>query len=179
MSKNNTNFFDTISKDMPAISVFENTINQIIGKNEVIHSKQVFVADKESSEPGLSDDELFLLSVNEYERYKNIIPTVQTRWWLRCEEEHKVAFVTAVGEAFIGQDLMARNALGVRPALRFTPDLYMENKEIGSEFSYKNRPFTKIDKDLAIATVPIGFGEFDTKTSNYLDSDIRKMLKLV
>lgn len=123
---------------------------------------------------GYKDDELFLLSKKEYKKYENVIPKCRVTWWLRSpgfDVEHTLYIKHS--NAIIAYGMNVRNeCIGVRPALKINTYDY----KIGDRISYKSFSFTVIDKDLAIATVPIDFDIFDEENNNYETSKVRKKL---
>lgn len=125
---------------------------------------------------GFEDDEIFLLSTEEYERYKNIIPHIKQWWWLRSpgSSHYDAASVDSVGSVNYYGDTVNDALVCVRPVLRIA----LNNLQIGSMFVKYDFPWIKIDDNLAIAEVPIGFEKFDDKSNDYATSYIRKWLKM-
>ena len=123
---------------------------------------------------GYKDDEIFLLSVEEYEKYKDEIPKIKKWWWLRSPgiNHFYLANVDRGGSVFCSGNNVLNN-ISVRPALH----LEYSDCQIGSRIIKYNFPWIVIDKNLAIAEVPIGFEKFDDKSNNYENSYIRKWLK--
>lgn len=123
---------------------------------------------------GFEDDEIFLLSEEEYMRYKNVIPVINSYWWLRSPS-HSDDFAEGVdndGSIYYGDDVYDDDGC-VRPALH----LESSNHQIGDRIIKYDFPWIVINKCLAIAEVPIGFEKFDDKSNDYETSYIRKWLK--
>ena len=119
----------------------------------------------------LEDDEIFLLSIDEYKKYKDAIPGLW-RWWLRTPSGNQdfADIVLLDGSVCFELKHIENN---VRPALRIARN----NLQIGSRFVKYDFPWIKIDDYLAIAEVPIGFEKFDDKSNDYATSHIRVWLK--
>ena len=121
------------------------------------------------------NDNIFLLSIEEYEKYKERIPQINCWWWLRSKGDYSVyvASVNYDGSICYAGDDASGNDHGVRPALKIP---YSEEREIGRRLIIFDFPWITIDKDLAIAEVPIAFRRFDKKSNNYEKSEIRQFL---
>lgn len=119
-------------------------------------------------------DEIFLLSEDEYEKYKNAIPLFECWWWLRtpgAESDHVVGVYNNGVVDCYGSNI--KDALSyVRPALYLEPNHF----SIGSRINKYNFPWVVIDNDLAIAEVPIAAHRFDKKLNDYELSEIRQFL---
>lgn len=127
------------------------------------------------SKIGYKDDELFLLSIEEYEKYKDSIPTVKCFWWLRSpgyDSDH-AGFVHSDRRVIDSGNLICYSLDAVRPALH----LNTSNLQIGDRLVKYDFPFIVIDDGVAIAEVPIAFRRFDEYSSDYETSEIRKFLK--
>lgn len=131
---------------------------------------------------GFENDELFLLSIEEYERYKDNIPLIKIWWWLRSPGDNRgsAALVDEVGSVL---DYGSRVSYdyGVRPALRYSN---LESEIVKSvtnpkRILYKDFPFIIIDGEnkIAISEVPISFEIFDEKSNDYKKSEIRRYLE--
>lgn len=119
-------------------------------------------------------DEIFLLSIEEYEKYKNAIPKIINWWWLRSPGDlSSSAAGVANGGSVGGSGYYVDDIFGcVRPALH----LESNNLQIGSRTVKYDFPWIVIDKNLAIAEVPIMFDKFDDKSKDYEKSYIRQKL---
>lgn len=128
-------------------------------------------------------DKIFLLSVDEYERYYDKIPKYDAddkdyeyRWWLRTP--YKKNFASSSSRAFyVDSDYGYVNislvvySFAVRPALNLN-GLSSEN----DEFEYLGIKWIKLSNRLAIAKEPIFNSVFDYNRQDYEHSDIRKKL---
>jgi len=138
---------------------------------------------KELDKPvGYKDDEIFLLSIEEYERYMTNIPIINTWWWLRSPGYHSkgAAGVSSGGDLDVYGCYVLDADGAVRPALRYSN---LKSKIVKSEiakdrFIFNDFPFRIIDEDneIAIAEVPIVFDKFDNESNDYENSDIRMRL---
>ena len=123
------------------------------------------------------NDNLFLLSVDEYNKYENRIPYIACWWWLRSPGtyQYRAAIVSDNGGLYDGGDGVYDYAVAVRPALRIG-NLKSSNLQIGSKFIRFGFSWTVIDDNLAICDIPIAFNEFDAKSNDYESSEVRKFL---
>ena len=122
---------------------------------------------------GFENDKMFLLSIEEYEKYKEIIPKCKTCWWLRTPGYYSnyASCVLYNGNVNYNGNNVNYYYNGVRPALK--SEIF---KEVGKKYSVGTFSFTCIDENLGIATVPISFNMFDDESNNYEKSYIRKWL---
>lgn len=119
------------------------------------------------------EDKIFLLSINEYKRYKDRIPHINCWWWLRSpgHDSSTAADVRFEGESCKYGSMVHCDYGAVRPAL-VIPNGY----EIGTRILAYDFPWIVIDDELAIAEVPIMFQRFDRVSNDYKNSEIRKVL---
>lgn len=131
---------------------------------------------KEEEEVGFGEDEIFLLSTEEYEKYKDKIPEIYGNWWwLRSRGVYSdcATFINTAGGIDYNGSIVYKNYGGVRPALKLNGEYV-----VGERIVLYSFPWIVIDKNLAIAEVPIGFTIFNTDEKNrYCDSYIRAHLK--
>lgn len=122
-------------------------------------------------------DEIFLLSADEYKKYADIIPIVETFWWLRGAGWHDDEAILVRRGGTIDDIGGYVNATfrGVRPALTIE-DCVFANLRIGERYVKYDFPWIKIDNNLAIAEVPIGFNKFDSESNDYEKSEVRQYL---
>lgn len=122
-------------------------------------------------------DELFLLSVEEYEKYKGVIPVICAWWWLRSPGyiSYYEASVTNDGSV-ITEGLFVNSTHGIRPALKVSKS-EISNLKIGDRKIYYDFPFIKIDDDLLIAEVPIAFDKFNSYSNDYEKSYVKRFLE--
>lgn len=106
-----------------------------------------------------------LLSVEEYETYKENIPSVLDDWWLRSAGSLNCdAFlVYYLDECYDNPGWHCRNIAvdhnaGVRPALQIL-DL---KSEIGTKIKFDSNTFTVISENYALCDEIVGFSAFKT-----------------
>ena len=122
-------------------------------------------------------DELFLLSIEEYKKYKGVIPVIGSWWWLRSPGRfsNSAAYVDDDGSVST-YGLNVSLTFGIRPAFRVQKSEIL-NLQIGDRKIYYDFPFVKIDEDLLIAEVPIAFDKFDDKSNDYEKSYVKGFLE--
>lgn len=131
---------------------------------------------KEGEGVGFEDDEIFLLSTEEYEKYKDKIPAIYYGWWwLRSPGRYSNQAAIVYGSGSInynGNYVYADGA--VRPALKLKGEY-----DVGARVVLYDFPWIVIDKNVAIAEVPIGFVVFNNtnEDNSYCSSSIRAYLK--
>lgn len=132
---------------------------------------------------GFEDDKIFLLSIEEYKRYRKKIPSIRTFWWLRSPStyDNYAAYVRRKPDETIdnfGYNV-SYDCIGIRPALKYSN---LESEIIDFEeidyFIWNGVKWKIIDKErrIAIAYMPINFDKFDNVSNNYENSYIRKWL---
>lgn len=123
-------------------------------------------------EVGYKDDKLFLLSTEEYEKYKDIIPNF-CWWWLRSPGDNcnSAACVDFGGLVFCDGLFVLNDCCCVRPALKINHSL-----EIGEKLYALGCAWIVIDTNLAICETAIAMRGFDKKSNDYETSEIRKFL---
>lgn len=120
------------------------------------------------------NDKIFLLSKEEYNKYRDRIPNVNVRWWLRSPGFDDIFAATVKGNGdvdYFGNAVISEH-YGVRPALK---DDNLKS-EIGERIVRCGYTWVVIDNGLAIAEVPITFKRFDAKSNDYETSEIRRFL---
>lgn len=124
-----------------------------------------------------NQDEIFLLSIEEYKKYSNIIPEINTFWWLRSpgNSAYEAAFVYCDGTIMDDGNRVTFNNAAIRPALRLSNQEY-KNLKLGDIFIKYKFPWIKMSEDIAIAETPIAFRRFDEKSNDYENSEIRQFL---
>lgn len=119
-------------------------------------------------------DEIFLLSVEEYEKYKDVIPKFSCWWWLRSLGYGRYHAADVGNDGLVnsyGHDVY-NSYHCVRPALRLKSSAH----PIGSRLMKYAFPWIVIDSKLAIAEVPIATHRFDSESNDYQTSEIRQFL---
>lgn len=122
-----------------------------------------------------------LLSLEEYNNYKNIIPHLDKNWWLRSPgyRSRDAAFVYGVDGYVFDNGFNVPNPFGVRPVLQI--NLSSSNLSVGDEFVIGKHKFTVISESYAISNSNIGWCPFrkDYKAdnaNNYEASDVKKFV---
>ncbi|MDO4190008.1 MAG: hypothetical protein Q4D29_13575 [Lachnospiraceae bacterium] len=122
------------------------------------------------------EDTIFLLSRDEYLRYREFIPQLNFNWWLRspsnCVGADYVVFVLRDGSPNVAR--VNNPYIWVRPALRLDK---VKIKVYENIFVYCGITWVKIDKNIAISELPISLQIFNKdKSNNYEKSDIRSYI---
>lgn len=122
-------------------------------------------------------DHIFLLSIEEYEKYKDKIPKIDCWWWLRSPGNYPYqAAIVGKGGVFYDVGIYVHGNDGaVRPVVNFSRFEH-DYPKIGERIIKYNFPWIVIDEGLAIAEVPIAFRRFDEKSNDYENSEIRQFL---
>lgn len=152
-----------------------------------IKELEAFIKDFDNN-AALDNDELFLLSRDEYEQHKEVIPHINHWWWLRTTHDYRkyAETVDSTGDVFESGCATNVNLGGVRPALRIKSDSLVADRygvrvykylSVGDKIGRYGYTWIKISDDLAISEMPIGFEKFDDKSNDYENSYIRKWLK--
>ncbi len=124
-----------------------------------------------------------LLSIEEYTRYKNIIPICHTEWWLRSPSVFGAADLAMSVHSNGDTDRYGDDVgitLGVRPALIIN-NLKSSNFQIGDKFVFGKQTLTVISKGYALCDNIIGDCKFRRATNvsdenNYNASDVKKFV---
>lgn len=130
------------------------------------------------------NDKIFLLSVDEHEKYYDKIPKYDAEnknysywWWLRTPYKHGAssasgAFVVYGNDGYVIYDSV-NYYYAVRPALDISD--FNDLEIINGRFTHLGAEWQVIDDNLAIAVEPIFDSEFG-KDNNYETSAVRKKL---
>lgn len=174
-------YIDTDEK----IGAFEKTLNNVLDRLydvecELRNTKRAIdnIIDKariEESCAGFGGDEIFLPSIEEYEKYKDVIPHINTWWWLRSpgNPQGSATYVDYGGSVGSVGYSVSTDIVCVRPMIHLPTNIIAS---IGDKIYLYSFPWVVIDEHLAIAEVPIGFEKFDDGSNNYEESYIRKFL---
>lgn len=121
------------------------------------------------------NDEIFLLSIEEYKKYRDLIPKIHSLWWLRSPGNlsQYVAHVDVSGSVYDNGNVVNYGIEAVRPAIKFNPLLSLR---LGDRFIKYDFPWVYLGDCLAIAEVPIAFRRFDKEGNDYETSEVRKFL---
>lgn len=126
-------------------------------------------------------DKIFLLSIEEYKRYKSAIPAIGFWWWLRSPGDYSdcAAYVNYNGSIYSLGYYVNYFHVAVRPALRIG-NLESSNLKVGERVEECGRTWIVIDVDegLAIAEKPIALRRFDPEKNDYESSEVRQFLLL-
>lgn len=130
---------------------------------------------------GFENDEIFLLSIEEYKRYKGDIPELKTWWWLRSAKRRSPNASGVNRDGSVGDygfDVYYDDG-AVRPALKYSnlKSIIFESED--SDYFTWNRVIWKIidrDSKIAISLTQIDFKRFDIWSNDYCSSKIRGWL---
>lgn len=119
------------------------------------------------------NEKIFLLSKEEYEKYKERIPCIAVCWWLRDSGEYGDHAMCVYDIGIVNPSGLPAEygSVAVRPAMVIDAD-----GKVGDQITRCGFPWVVIDDHLAIAEVPIAFRRFDPESGDYEDSEIRKFL---
>lgn len=127
-----------------------------------------------------------LLSIEEYNKYKDNIPLLHTCWWLRSpgSRDKYVAIVNGKGNVDadgILADLTDKTGfclVALRPALKLSNLKYL-GLQIGEQFEFVNYGFTIISENLVICndTFPNVVFRKDGGSNDYETSDIKEYVE--
>lgn len=127
-------------------------------------------------------DNIYLLSIEEYEKYKDKIPHINTFWWLRSPGSSSIyaAAINCDGSVNVCGSYVNNVCEAVRPALKYSnlKSKISQSDIFYKRFIFRDFPFIVIDadKEIAIAEVPITFNLFDDESNDYENSYIRAWL---
>lgn len=132
--------------------------------------------EEKKKKDGVCADCIFLLSTEEYEKYKSKIPDINCWWWLRSPGYYSNYAAYVSGDSVYDNGRYVSNSYGaVRPALRIIPGQWRLT-DTNNRIFRCGMIWIEIDEDLYIAEVPITFRRFDEKSNNYQASEIRQFL---
>lgn len=127
--------FDENSSDWNESSLREYLNNEFyekiareVGRENIISSKRNLLSLDGQTEYGESDDFVSLLTVDEYRKYRKLIPNTGDWWWLvtpwstPCNEYSKT--VTVVSPSGDFGNLNCYGVLGVRPVCIFSSSIF-------------------------------------------------------
>ena len=125
----------------------------------------------------LDVQDIFLLSTEEYRKYKKLIPKLHWWWWLRSPGYFSDLAAYVRGDNIIN-DLGTNvdiSDVAVRPALRIS-NFLSSDVDPGDIVEIFDRDWIVLDKNLVIAKKLIGQHRFDEKSNDYETSEIKKYL---
>lgn len=153
-----------------------NNLKELEKKYEEL-GKEIERLKKEQETVGFRGDPIFLLSKEEYEKYRDRIPKLGWFWWLKSSGygSYNAMYVGSDGYVSdIGVSVGNDNVL-VRPALRIS-NLKSFNSGGKNKIVFNGVTWVKIDENLYISELPIDFRRFDEESNNYETSEVRKFL---
>lgn len=163
------------------ICELEKQIEQMKNELETLRKKV-----KQEIHIGFEDDPIFLLSKEEYERYKSKIPPICCWWWLRLPGYNSIfaSLVSRSGFVYDACNCIHNDSGAIRPTIKMKEIrrlLYNGSTYMGAKngrFFALGATWKVIDeeKGLAIAEVPIMFSRFDEESNDYKKSEVRKNL---
>lgn len=128
--------FDENSSDWNESSLREYLNNEFyekiareVGRENIISSKRNLLSLDGQTEYGESDDFVSLLTVDEYRKYRKLIPNTGDWWWLvtpwstPCNEYSKTVTVVSPSGG-VGNDFCFIIGLGVRPVCIFSSSIF-------------------------------------------------------
>lgn len=118
-----------------------------------------------------------LLSIEEYNKYKTRIPTVNYWWWLRSPNStrYDIAYVDLDGSVDCYSYYVKCGYGGVRPVLKIK-NLKSSNLKVGDEFTITDVKFTVISEEYAITNDIICCRSFDERMNDYEKSEIKQFV---
>lgn len=126
-----------------------------------------------------------LLSIEEYNKYRDLIPVHDSYWWLRSPNPFLLLAVYGVRSYDNEVDnkiLVADEDIGISPALKIS-NLESSDLKIGNKFMFGGKIFTIISDDYAQCDEIIGKGVFrkdweilDRDANDYEVSDVKKYI---
>lgn len=133
----------------------------------------------------LAITDVTLLSIEEYEANKEIIPHVDDCWWLRSPGYYSdsVAGVEYDGSVYYPGDVVDVGCNAVRPVVALRPsESGIPNLNVGDKIEMAGYTWTILRDELALCDDVVGCTEFrkdgNAKDANaYEVSDIKKWLK--
>lgn len=123
---------------------------------------------------GYEKDPIFLLSVEEFEKYKKIIPIYDQSWWLRTTGGGPsfAAFIDEKGKCDKGGDYKSRSCHAICPAIR----LDHIKATVGKKIKLAGREWLVIDDGIAIALTPLAIMCYAIAGKDYENSEVRHYL---
>ena len=119
--------------------------------------------------------EITLLTVEEYERYKPQIPTINAWWWLRSPgyDQDDAALATAGGGVDYNGDSVNHGSNAVRPALKSDAI----NLPVGKKFIALGNRWVVIDDHVAVSKDVVTHRRYDRKSNDWETSELKEWLE--
>ena len=158
----------------------ETNIKQMVKEEVDKYLKELGFPVKEEK-VGFEDDEIFLLSIEEYEKYKDIIPHINHWCWLRSQGSHCLYASGVYGNGGVNDigSIVDDMDAAIRPVIKLDMignDYIHGDYEPGDRVIMHSFPWIYLGDDIAIAEVPIAFDMFDEQNNQYSTSKVRDFL---
>lgn len=104
-----------------------------IGSENVIESERDLLSLDGQTEYGTCKDKVSLISVDEYRKYRSVIPNFEEWWWTltpystKCNDDTK--WITVVSPDGFIRSRSCNNVLGIRPVCIFSSSLFESEDE--------------------------------------------------
>lgn len=126
-------------------------------------------------------EEITLLSIEEYEQYRSVIPSIDEYWWLRSpgEDSDNAAYIHYYDVVNKYGAAVDTTGIGVRPALRInvsdTSSLQPGNK-VQLLFQVWTVLDVKENQIYVLADDIVGRRRFDSKSNSWESSELKKWI---
>ena len=120
-------------------------------------------------------NKLFLLSIEECEKYRELIHNACNWWWLRSRGElcDTVCAVRPEGSIFFGGAYVYCDNVCIRPA--FKSKKLASNFDVGDRYCSKDNLWIYLGDDIFISKYVVTFSKFDDKSNDYDKSYIKNV----
>lgn len=113
---------------------FFNILEKEIGAENIVEFERDLLSLDGQTEYGKCDDKVSLLSVDEYRKYRKLIPTADGWWWLltpwSTKRNNDNTWIAVVSPAGLIVDVdRCRNCCGVRPFCIFSSSIFESEEE--------------------------------------------------
>lgn len=169
-----------------------NNLKELEKKYEEL-GKEIERLKKEQGIVGFKEDPIFLLSKEEYKKYKDKIPKINCWWWLRSpgDESDYVAGISDSAFVYDYGSIVNCSDVAVRPALKISDSIRTKLRKFipvinanklqtyhrfGDRIVFNGVTWMKLSDDIYISEMPIDFRRFDASSNNYETSEIRQFL---
>lgn len=130
----------------------------------------------------LAVDEITLLTINEYDKYQDVIPLINGHWWLRSPGEdgadyNSACFVNDTGVVNEYGDVVGETYYNVRPVLKLSG--LQADMEPGDKVVVGGHSWTLVDKEnkLVLCDEFVGHSNFDEISSDWEKSKLKTWLE--
>lgn len=140
--------------------------------------KEIEELERKNETDDEAKDPIYLLSEEEYVRYHDKIPKINWLWWLKDTSDTRNSHACCVDPTdVVTEDYKQCYKYGVCPVIN------LANCKFGTylrgyhgDLIFGGMLWIKLDTNLYIAEVPIGFMEFDCDSEDYKYSMVREWL---